>query len=583
MSIIRGNQDILGTLIFGGVFERHPKLKVVCVEADAGWVPHYMYRMDHAYDRHRGWLGKGVNLSKAPSEYFREHIYTTFQDDWVAFRSADQMNWRRLMWANDFPHSDSTWPWSQQMLAEQSHHLTSEQRRAILCDNVADLYAIDLSTLQSGRMKRTGADVVAGALQALGVRHAFCIVSIHNMPLLDAINRLGFTRLIDVRHEQAGVHAADGYARATGELGVMLASTGPGTTNTVTGLYEAAFASSRVLLITGQAETGFYGRGLGYVHEADQQVAMLRTVTCAVESPRRACDIAPLLAHVVAEMSRGRGQPGALEIPIDLQYADAGEQPFAAPTVRPNAPDPAALSAAVGCAQRRAASRDHRRWRCDRRRRGRGAAGARAATRRAGRHHRQRPRRDSRGRRAFAGEPLPESRRRRGDCVRRRDARGGHAVSSRRRRRESSTETARRAHSYRCRSRRDRPRASAPRSPSSAMPGSRSTAMNAQLVDASPNDAQFNAALFEVRDGVRASLRSRIGADYAAIMDQMRARSTRRRQRRARHDGARVQLRQSAAADSAPAHVDESDVGRDRPRICRWRSARRSAAGGARS
>jgi predicted TIM-barrel fold metal-dependent hydrolase len=149
LSIIRGNQDILGTLIFGGVFERHPKLKIVCVEADAGWVPHYMYRMDHAYKRHRNWLGKGVNLSKAPSEYFREHIYTTFQDDWVAFRSADQMNWRRLMWANDFPHSDSTWPWSQQMLAEQSQHLTGEQRRAILCDNVADLYHIDLGSLKA--------------------------------------------------------------------------------------------------------------------------------------------------------------------------------------------------------------------------------------------------------------------------------------------------------------------------------------------------------------------------------------------------------------------------------------------------
>ena len=119
MSIIRGNQDIIGTLIFGGVFERHPELKVVCVEADAGWVPHYMYRMDHAYKRHRNWLGKGVNLSRLPSEYFADHIYTTFQDDWVAFRSADQMNWRRLMWANDFPHSDSTWPWSQEMLAEQ--------------------------------------------------------------------------------------------------------------------------------------------------------------------------------------------------------------------------------------------------------------------------------------------------------------------------------------------------------------------------------------------------------------------------------------------------------------------------------
>jgi len=148
LSIMRGCQDIMGTLVLGGVFERHPKLKVVCVEADAGWVPHYMYRMDHAYKRHRNWLPAGQALSKLPSEYFAENIYTTFQDDWVAFRCVDMMNWRRLLWANDFPHSDSTWPWSQEMLAEHARHLSEEQRRAILCDNTAELYQIDLSTLQ---------------------------------------------------------------------------------------------------------------------------------------------------------------------------------------------------------------------------------------------------------------------------------------------------------------------------------------------------------------------------------------------------------------------------------------------------
>jgi hypothetical protein len=51
------------------------------------------------------------------------------------------------MWANDFPHSDSTWPWSQDLLAEHSNDLTAEQRRAILCDNVAELYGVDLAAL----------------------------------------------------------------------------------------------------------------------------------------------------------------------------------------------------------------------------------------------------------------------------------------------------------------------------------------------------------------------------------------------------------------------------------------------------
>jgi len=134
--------------VLGGVFERHPRLKIVCVEADAGWAPHFMYRMDHAYDRHRKWLT--ANIAKTPSDYFREHIYLTFQDDWVAFRNVDQVNWHRLCWANDFPHSDSTWPWSQQLLDEHTLQLTAEQTRAILCDNVAELYGIDISTLPVG-------------------------------------------------------------------------------------------------------------------------------------------------------------------------------------------------------------------------------------------------------------------------------------------------------------------------------------------------------------------------------------------------------------------------------------------------
>jgi predicted TIM-barrel fold metal-dependent hydrolase len=144
ISIIRGCQDIMGTFVFGGVFERHPRLKVVCVEADAGWVPHYMYRMDHAYNRHRHWLAPGVTLSKLPSEYFREHIYTTFQDDWVAFQMTDMVNPQRLMWANDFPHSDSTWPWSQEMLAEHTKHLSEQERDWILHDNVSELYQLPL-------------------------------------------------------------------------------------------------------------------------------------------------------------------------------------------------------------------------------------------------------------------------------------------------------------------------------------------------------------------------------------------------------------------------------------------------------
>ena len=147
LSTVRGCQDILAMLVLGGVFERHPDLRVVCVEADAGWVPHFMYRMDHAYKRHRFWLPPGQQLSALPSEHFARNVYVTFQDDWTAFRFADAMAWDRLLWANDFPHSDSTWPWSQELLAEHTAQLSAPQREAILVGNVAALYGIDTRAL----------------------------------------------------------------------------------------------------------------------------------------------------------------------------------------------------------------------------------------------------------------------------------------------------------------------------------------------------------------------------------------------------------------------------------------------------
>lgn len=180
-------------------------------------------------------------------------------------------------------------------------------------------------------MSYTGADLIADALAQLGVEHVFGIVSIHNMPIMDAINRLGKTQIIDVRHEQAGTHAADGYARASGKLGVMIASTGPGTSNTVTGLYEAQYGSSRVLVITGQAETAFYGKGLSYVHEAENQVPMLATVCRRVESPRHISQLGAALQTVINDMFTGRGAPGALEIPINLQYAEAATTSISLP------------------------------------------------------------------------------------------------------------------------------------------------------------------------------------------------------------------------------------------------------------
>lgn len=139
LAIIRAVQDVVGLMVLGGVFERHPKLKMVVAESDAGWMPHYMYRMDHAvkFNAENG-LIKG--LSKLPSEYIKNNVWMTFQDDLTAFNSVHQMPYTHLLWASDFPHTDSTWPRSQQLIAEQTAHLEESQRQAIMRDNTAGLF-----------------------------------------------------------------------------------------------------------------------------------------------------------------------------------------------------------------------------------------------------------------------------------------------------------------------------------------------------------------------------------------------------------------------------------------------------------
>ena len=146
LGVIHANQDLIGMLVLGGVFERHPRLKVVNVESDAGWAPHYMFRMDTLFERHHKWVPSGV-LSRKPSEYFRENVYMTFQDDRIAFQCIDMLEVGRLMWACDHPHSDATWPHSQEILDLNTGHLSDYQRSRIVRDNCAELYGIDVDAL----------------------------------------------------------------------------------------------------------------------------------------------------------------------------------------------------------------------------------------------------------------------------------------------------------------------------------------------------------------------------------------------------------------------------------------------------
>jgi predicted TIM-barrel fold metal-dependent hydrolase len=131
-------QRTLGLLIFGGVFERFPGLKVISVESDIGWIPTWLERADHTTRRS---VAYRENPSKLlPGDYFREHVRATFIRDRVGIRLRDLIGVNTIMWSSDYPHVDSTWPESQASIERELFDVPEAEKRRIICQNAAELY-----------------------------------------------------------------------------------------------------------------------------------------------------------------------------------------------------------------------------------------------------------------------------------------------------------------------------------------------------------------------------------------------------------------------------------------------------------
>jgi acetolactate synthase-1/2/3 large subunit len=194
---------------------------------------------------------------------------------------------------------------------------------------------------------RSGGDLLVDLLRRHQVDAAFGVVSVHNLPLVDAVDRR--LRWVATRTEAGALNAADGYARATDGVGCAVTSTGTGAGNAAGALVEALTAGSPVLHITGQIDTPYLGRGMGVIHETRDQLPMLEAVskTASTLTEDAATELSDLIAEALA-YPRG---PVSAEWPIDLQYADQPSLP--APTephrgAKPATPlDEAQLAAAV--------------------------------------------------------------------------------------------------------------------------------------------------------------------------------------------------------------------------------------------
>jgi acetolactate synthase-1/2/3 large subunit len=175
----------------------------------------------------------------------------------------------------------------------------------------------------SGRIL-TGARAAVAALEDAGVEIAFGLPGVHNLPLWRELNGSPI-RLVGVRHEQTAAYAADGYARASGRLGVALTTTGPGAANTLAAVGEAWASRQPILVIATDIPSTARRPGVwrGVLHEATDQAAMFMPVVKEAIRVRAADEIGPAVTRAARTALAAPARPVYVEIPTDLLSAAA--------------------------------------------------------------------------------------------------------------------------------------------------------------------------------------------------------------------------------------------------------------------
>ena len=184
-------------------------------------------------------------------------------------------------------------------------------------------------------MRMTGGEAVVRSLTAHNISTVFGIPGTHNLAIYDALRNTGGIRHILARHEQGAAFMADGYARASGEVGVCLSTTGPAALNTLASLGTAYSDSSPVLCIASQIPAAGIGLDKGYLHECHDQLGSFAPVTKWRARADTVEAIPETMREAFAQMLTGRPRPTAVEIPCDT-LDESGELtlPAAATTQR---------------------------------------------------------------------------------------------------------------------------------------------------------------------------------------------------------------------------------------------------------
>jgi len=181
----------------------------------------------------------------------------------------------------------------------------------------------------------TGAEMVIKALADQGVKHIFGYPGGAVLPIYDELVQQDKVEHVLVRHEQGAVHAAEGYARSTGDVGVVLVTSGPGATNAVTGLTDALMDSIPVVCITGQVPTHLIGNDA--FQECDT-VGITRPCTKHNWLVKNIDDLARVMHEAFYVAKSGRPGPVVVDVPKDIQFASGtyvGPSNIAHKTYRP--------------------------------------------------------------------------------------------------------------------------------------------------------------------------------------------------------------------------------------------------------
>ena len=134
-------------MIFSGVFERYPNLKLVIVEFELAWVPHLLSTMDYTYrERHEEAFYRFKD-GRRPSDFFHRNVFLSFQEDEIGIRLRDIIGVDNMMWGSDYPHSESTFPQSRKILAQILAGVPEEDYAKIVGGNTARLYHFDMARI----------------------------------------------------------------------------------------------------------------------------------------------------------------------------------------------------------------------------------------------------------------------------------------------------------------------------------------------------------------------------------------------------------------------------------------------------